>query len=189
MVNNANNKAQYSLTNISHCEVLHVNASNSDFCTKIPELTATINDNMSNTVLISKANVEVDEPKKMEERAKAFPEYHFEDKLVTGKRKARCSVMISKELEYEGVKRYEDKINSTLIIRIRDSSNKWVYVMAIYRQWKLEGDFNSNYKEGIRKQENRIKSQCNNIEKMCSKNQHCLIGRDINIDKNYTMIP
>ena len=36
------------------------------------QIFAFFNDNMSNTVLISKANVEVDEPKKIEERAKAF---------------------------------------------------------------------------------------------------------------------
>ena len=58
--------------------------SNADFCLKILELRSTINDNQAEVIIISESNAEVGDPEKMTLRACDFPDYHFENKFVTG---------------------------------------------------------------------------------------------------------
>ena len=102
----------------------------------------------------------------MLERSKNFPNYNFEDKIVLGNEKARNTIMISKKLQYIRLKQYEDPLNSSTFIKFKDGRTKWVYLVSIYRQWKLKGDFNAFNSEGIKKQISRLKTQCKNIEKL-----------------------
>ena len=48
-----------------------------------------INDHKSDIILISEANADVEDADKMTARAKMFPDFDFEDKLVLGNKKAR----------------------------------------------------------------------------------------------------
>ena len=71
----------------------------------------------------------------MEERKKAFPNFKFEDKLVTGNDKARCTVMVTKNIQHKRVEKYEDLLNSTVAIKvIKNSNQRWFHIMAIYRR-------------------------------------------------------
>ena len=71
----------------------------------------------------------------MEERAKAFKNFNFEDKIVDGNPKARCTIMIRKHINYDRMRKYEDPLNSYIAIRVKDGSNEWLTIMGIYRQW------------------------------------------------------
>merc|ERR1711954_552990 len=179
-----NKKQHIENGNISHYKILQVNGSHADFCTKITELQTTINTNKSDIIIISESNMEVENEKLIEERAKAFENYNFEDKLVDGNPKARCTLMISKFITYERLKQYEDNLNSSIAIKAKDGTNKWIAIMGIYRQWKLIGDQASNSTEGIKKQVTRLKKQCENINLLCQNFNNCLIGGDINLDRN-----
>ena len=66
--------------NKSMYRIMKLNASNSDFITKIPELRATIDSNNTEIVIISESNAEVDNPERSLTRSKAFPDFKFEDK-------------------------------------------------------------------------------------------------------------
>ena len=99
----------------------------------------------------------------MQKRSKEFPEYNFEDKLVDGNKFARNTVMIHKNLQHKRLHQFEDNLNSTTVLKFKDGKSKWVYLVSIYRQWKLKGDFNAFDNEGIKKQINRLKKQCENL--------------------------
>ena len=43
--------------------------------------------------------------------------------------------------------------------------------------------------ERNKRQVKRLKTQCANIDKMCQENGHCLLGGDINLDKNLSNDP
>ena len=109
-----------------------------------------VNTNKSEIILISESNAEINDKKKMDLRNKEFPNYKFEDKLVTGNEKARSTIMIHNSIDHIRFKKFEDPLNSTTCIKIKDGSNKWVYIMSVYRQWKLKGDFNAFNSEGIK---------------------------------------
>ena len=117
-------------------------------------------------------------------RSKEFPDYNFEDKLVIGNNIARNTIMINKNLQYKRLPQFEDDYNSTTVIKFKDGKSKWVHLVSIYRQWKLKGEFNAFDKEGIKKQVERLKSQCKNLHKIREETDNIIIGGDINIDKN-----
>ena len=79
--------------NRSHYKIMQVNSSNANFCSKLPELEAMINNNKSDIIVISEANAEIKDKDKMEERQKAFPQFNFEDKEIENNDKARCTIM------------------------------------------------------------------------------------------------
>ena len=83
-------------------------------------------------VVLSKTNVEFKDANKLEEINKAFPDFVFENKEIDGNDKSPCSIMIKHDIKYERMKQYEDNINSSVAIRIKDGSNKWVSIMGIY---------------------------------------------------------
>ena len=123
MVNQNKNKVAHTTNgNVTHYKILQINSSNCDFNKKLVELRAMINEHKSDIVLISEANADVEDSVKMTARAKMFPDFHIEDKLVTGNKRARCSVMVSTEIEYQRVKRYEDDVNSTLVVKVMEES-------------------------------------------------------------------
>ena len=123
--------------NVNHYKIMQINSSNSDFKTKIPELTAMIHENKSDIIVISKANSETNDPERMTLREKSFPNFNFEDKLVNGETKARCCIMINRDIKHEKLAKYEDPLNSSIAIRVKDGNSKWLYILGIYRQWKL----------------------------------------------------
>ena len=77
--------------------------------------------------------MEVDKNELIEERAKAFENYNFEDKLVDGNPKARCTIMVSKHITYERLKNYEDNLNSSVAIRVRDCNYGYISSMETER--------------------------------------------------------
>ena len=114
-----------------HYKVLQINGSNADFGTKLTELQTTINSNKSEIVIISEANSEVDDPEQMEARRKAFPSFSFEDKTVTGNPKARCTVMVGNHIKYKRLIKYEDPLNSSIALRVKDGCNRWIAILGI----------------------------------------------------------
>ena len=66
-------------------------------------------------------------------------------------KRARCTIMIKKGIDHERLKKYEDNTNSSVAIRIKDGDSRWIYVLGIYRQWKLAGDVSATSTEGIKK--------------------------------------
>ena len=170
--------------NRSHYKILQINGSNADFNTKLIELKDTINENQSEVILISESNADVSNDLKMLQRSKEFPDYKFEDKLVDGNKFARNTVMIHKNLQHKRLPQFEDNLNSTTVIKFKDGKSKWVYLVSIYRQWKLKGDFNAFDNEGIKKQIARLKTQCINLHKIRKETDNMIVGGDISIDKN-----
>ena len=120
-----NNKFQhYKNGNRSHYKFLQINGSNADFTTKLEELKEMVNTNKSEIILISESNAETNDKKKMDLRNKEFPNYKFEDKLVTGNEKARSTIMIHNSIDHIRFKKFEDPLNSTTCIKIKDGSKK-----------------------------------------------------------------
>ena len=124
---NNNNKEAHSLNgNRSHYKIMQLNGSNANFCSKLPELECMINNFKSDVIIISEANAEITDEKKMEERSKAFPEYKFEDKQVTNNDRARCTIMLRKSIKHERLSKYEDTMNSSVAVCIKDGDSKWI---------------------------------------------------------------
>ena len=91
--------------------------------------------------------------------------------------------MVKSSITTERLNKYEDTNNSSVAVRIRDGTDKWIYILGIYRQWKLIGDYNAFDTAGIKKQVDRLESQVYLINKMCSENSNCVIGGVINLDQ------
>ena len=163
--------------------ILQLNTSNCEFNSKLVELRATIDDKSADIIIVSESNSEVDDNIKMDDWQKAFPEYKFVDKLVPNNKRARCSLMIRNEIEYERLPKYQDTNNSSIAVRIRDGDSNWLHLLGIYRQWKLVGEQNAFDTKGIKSQVERLESQVKLIEKMCSENSNCVIGGDLNLDQ------
>ena len=91
--------------------VIQLNSSNSHFNTKLNELIVTTHEKKANVVIISEANMETNEPDKMEYRASKFPDYKIEDKVTANNPKARLTMLIKKDLHYKRLLEYEDDSN------------------------------------------------------------------------------
>ena len=150
---------------INHYKVLQINGSHACFNTKIQELRTTINENQSQIVVLSEANVDKNDEKKMKEREDKFTDFNFEDKMVKNHDKARICIMIHKNINYNRLPQYEDDENSSITIKIKDGKGRWIGVYGIYHQWKIPGEGNAFNKEGIARQVGRLKKQIVSLNK------------------------
>ena len=144
---------------INHYKIVQINGSNACFNTNIHELRITINENQSQIVVISEANVDVDNEDKIKERDDKFADFKFEDKLVKNHNKARICIMIHKNIKSIRLPQYEDEENSSIAIKIKDGKGRWIGIYGIYQQWKIPGEGNAFTKEGINKQVGRLKNR------------------------------
>ena len=73
---------------------MQINTSSADFCTKIEELQHIVNENKSQFVLISEANIKVSNHENLDAKKSQFADFKFEDKVIDNNEKARVSVMV-----------------------------------------------------------------------------------------------
>ena len=96
------NKIQHSLNGNTQSDddinILQINTSNADCCSKIHELRSKFNANEAHMIIISEANSEVQDQAKYYKRARFFPDFQFEDKAIAPHAKARLTVMVKNDI-------------------------------------------------------------------------------------------
>merc|ERR1711954_618692 len=91
--------------------------------------------------------------------------------------------MIHVDIKHVRLPKYKDPYNSFVAIRIKDGSNKWIYLLGVYRQWKKKGEFNANDAKSIKRKICQFKTQCSSITQMFRKNKKCILARYFNLDR------
>ena len=174
---------------INHYKIIQINASNSCFNTNPQKLKTTINENQSQRKILSKANVDLEDEEKLEEREDKFTEFNYKVKKVKDHPKARISIIVHKNITYTRLNQYEDDENASIAIKIKEGKGRWIGLYGIHRQWKIPGEGNAFRKEGINKQVARLKKQVTNLNKFCTEMKKHVICGDINIDRNVNNDP
>ena len=131
----ANNKTTHTKNgNINATKILQLNSSHADFHTKIHELISTIVTNDAAVTIVSEANIEHDDARKVEERKGIFKNYKIEEKTVNGQSKSRIAVILRKDLAYERLYHLESINNSTIIIKAKICPRKSVIIVGSYHE-------------------------------------------------------
>ena len=161
----------------SHIKAVQINKGNSNFRTKKNLIQNLVNVEKPDVLVISEANFESDNKTMHID----FKGYNVESKFLGDSKLARIIVMINSNLTYERLYRYETKDNSMIVLKIRLSTNKFLHMLCIYRQWKLlhTEDVNSNKLE---KQLDRLRSILSVITKIRADNKELIMLGDVNID-------
>ena len=73
--------------------------------------------------------------------------------------------MIRSNITYEHLEDYEDKENTSVVIKKEDGNCKWVYIWGLYQQWKVLREGPSNSTKGIKRQVRQPKIHDENIKK------------------------
>ena len=73
--------------------------------------------------------------------------------------------MLHRTVNYVRVPQFEDSQNPAITVKVKDSKNKRVAIIGVYRQWNARGEINANNASGIKRQVRRLKMLCSNIEK------------------------
>jgi len=59
------------------------------------------------------------------------------------KPKARITIMVHKTKAYKRMNEYEDKKNSSIVIKVTYGKGQWICLYGFYRQWKIPGKGNA----------------------------------------------
>ena len=62
---------------------------------------------------------------------------------------SRVSIMIHNTITYERLPIFEDNINTSIALKIKDGKGKWFGMVGIYRQWKCFGEGDASSAAGI----------------------------------------
>ena len=162
--------------------ILQLNASNSDFNSKIDELITTVDRLKGDIVIISESNMDDKDKKKLLERSNKFPDFQIVDKLITGVDKARVTILVKKDIKFTRLNVYEDDTNPRILLKIREKKGKNLVIAGLYRQWKAPGETGANTSEGIKRQCSRLKMVVDSLNKVCEEDYELVVAGDINID-------
>ena len=64
-----------------------------------------------------------------------FKEYNIEDKPVNQQSKSRISIIVKKGIHYSRCVHLENKNNSTIVLKFKESRCKDIFVVGSYREW------------------------------------------------------
>ena len=81
--------------------ILQVSCSNSNFETKLEELSITLEKNKADLVITSESNMDVANVEKVTQRASKNPQYTFVDKVIPTHPKAQLTLMIHNDAKYK----------------------------------------------------------------------------------------
>ena len=161
----------------SHFKIAHINKGNSNFPTKLNNILNLIEDDRPDILMISEANMESNEPS-VKNHLKG---YNIEKKLLGNQNVARMIVMVKSDITYERLYGFENDINSMMTLKIKNSNKKYIYLVCVYRQWKLLhiDDPSSNLPA---KQLARLELILETINKIIKDGKETLLIGDLNID-------
>ena len=90
----------------------------------------------SNIIGVSESNAQVNKADIMSKRHKIFEGYSIEDKIWQGYGLARYSIYVRKDLIYKRRKDLENEVNACIVIEIKCSKGKKLFIVGAYRQWR-----------------------------------------------------
>ena len=117
----------------SHLKIQQINKGHSNFSTKLNNILSLIEKEKPDILTISEANIEVDHPSLMNN----LSGYNAELKILGNAKQARLLVLVKSGITYERVEKFENDINAMITLKIKTSSRGSLYLVCVYRQWKL----------------------------------------------------
>ena len=111
--------------------MLQLNTSNANWETKSLELLTTIENNDTDVCIISEANADNSNAMKIYARNNMFKNYSIETKTVNSQTKARNAIVVKKTIPYKRCIELEDDDVSTIVLRIKESKNKSLYIISL----------------------------------------------------------
>merc|ERR1712081_45114 len=103
----------------------------------------------ADVVILSESNIDTSNFEEMAFRSSKFTNYKFEDKITGGNPRARVSIMIKADLNYERLTDVKDDENPMVTVLFRQKKGKYLAITAVYRQWKAPGELEPNNAHGI----------------------------------------
>ena len=85
---------------------------------------------------ISESNAQVLKGVTMEKRRILYSDFNIEDKIWPGYGLSRFSLIISKRLHYTRRHDLENDHNACIVIEVKRTKNKKIYIVGNYRQWR-----------------------------------------------------
>ena len=115
-------------------------------------------------LIIPESQIDVNEPNLKTH----FQGYNIESKFLPGQKKARISVLIRENVEYERIYQIEDDWLSIIWIKIRISRNQSLMLMCGYREWQYIKETGITGSKHPEKQQERLQTILVQVIK-CSK--------------------
>ena len=112
-----------------------------------------------------------------------FEGYTVENKFLPGQKRARVSVLVSDNLEYERMHMIEDDWISTIWLKIKISRNQSLMLMCGYREWKYLKETGRQPGSDLPKEQMvRFRNILGQITNAASFSNKILLGWDANLD-------
>ena len=115
---------------------MHINTGNGRFKLTEKAVLNMIIDNNASISGISESNAEVEKPLTMAKRKRLFKGFTIEDKVWDGYPLARFSFVISNKITYKRRKDLENTTNPLIVLEVKRSNKRKVYIVGCYRQWR-----------------------------------------------------
>ena len=161
---------------------MQINTGNGNWCKNDMLLLCSIYKHNPDIVIISESNFSNNQTN-LNRRQSMFPGFKAYDKFFTNHDTARLTVLIKAELECERDLSLENDINPTIVLKLKASKNKHMYIIGNYRQWKGVSPtcpYNSKSEDdAVNRFEDMISIWTNTVNK---KRPTYILG-DINIDR------
>ena len=165
------------IKNKTHLKLLIVNKGNSNYSTNKNIMINLVETEQPDIMVVSEANLE----RNNKNLDIDFKNYDVESKFLGGNDLARIMVVVKKGITYERITKYENQENAKIILKVKTASKKYVFLVCVYRQWRLinETNYNSNH---IFKQVERLNNIMGVISSLRQSNNEVICMGDLNID-------
>ena len=163
--------------NKTHLKLLIVNKGNSNYCTNKNIMINLVETEQPDIMVVSEANLE----RENNNLDIDFKKYNVESKFLGNNSLARIMVTIKKGITYERMSKYDNDVNAMIVLKVKTASSKYVFLVCVYRQWRLinETSYNSNH---IDKQVERLHKILGVISDLRQLNNEVICMGDLNID-------
>ena len=121
-------------------KIIQINKGKSKLLNVDKELLETIVENRADIAIISEANHDNNDGESTRSINNTFSDYNVETKTSLGASISRIIIIIKKNINYVRVKELESDINSSVIIKLIQSTRKNTFIIGLYRQWKSFGN-------------------------------------------------
>ena len=111
-----------------------------------------------------------------------FKGYSIEHKFLPGMDRARISILIREDIEYERLTEIEDDWLSNVWLRVKTSRNGYTCIMGGYREWRHPPELNLPFSGDPLEQESRLPKTLVQVENAKSFSQKLVLGWDSNLD-------
>ena len=174
---------------IDKVRIIQLNKGIAKFSTKADEIKSAIVDNKAAITIISEANVSKDDSVEIIKSNKTFEGYKIECKFIGNSPNSRIAMLIDDDITYERIHTFEDDLVPCIVISVKTSPRKKLFIVGYYRQWRSHSTNDQYPTHKPKDQMARFDRFRRIIDRVSSSGDRVIIGGDINLDRNLANDP